>query len=144
MQGVPQGAPFMFSGSEMTQCAVDGGKMAANPACARRGVLRGGVRLRLARPLDPLNLKRIIPAKETSKVVHGAPPVSPSGVRFGWAPTPMRLPARMPPLFLGATVLLRAQTPSSGDTVTLDRYVVTGVPLEQSVNPLTRETSAVM
>src|SRR5258708_23026157 len=144
MQGVPQGAPFMFSGSEMTHCAVDGGEMAAEPACARRGVLRGGLRLRLARPLDPLNLKRLIPAKETSKVAHGAPPVSPSGVRFGWAPTPMRLPARMLPFFLGATVLLRAQVTPPGAPLTLDRYVVTGVPLEQSVNPITRETSAVM
>src|SRR5258708_27541941 len=56
----------------------------------------------------------------------------------------MRLPARMLPFFLGATVLLRAQVPPPGAPLTLDRYVVTGVPLEQSVNPITRETSAVM
>src|SRR5215216_6875868 len=30
-----------------------------------------------------------------------------------------------------------------GDTVQLDRYVVTGIPLEQSVNPLTRDISTV-
>ena len=32
----------------------------------------------------------------------------------------------------------------TGDTLQLDRFVVTGVPLEQSVNPLTRETNSVM
>ena len=50
----------------------------------------------------------------------------------------------MLPFFLGATVLLRAQVTPPGAPLTLDRYVVTGVPLEQSVNPITRETSAVM
>src|SRR5436190_23400960 len=50
---------------------------------ARRGVLRGGLRLRFARSLNPLNLKRIIPAKETSK--DGTVPSSyfDPGVRFG-------------------------------------------------------------
>lgn len=55
----------------------------------------------------------------------------------------MRLPARLLPLFFGATVFLRAQDTSPGDTLTLDRYVVTGVPVEQSVNPLTRDLSTV-
>jgi hypothetical protein len=34
---------------------------------ARRGVFRGRLRLRRVRSLDPLNLKRIIPAKETAR-----------------------------------------------------------------------------
>src|ERR1044071_3618944 len=46
---------------------------------ACRGVLRGGLRLRHARLLDPSNLKRIIPTKETAGAAvapsraHGAP-----------------------------------------------------------------------
>ena len=32
MQGVPQGAPFMFMGFEVTHCAVDGAKNPAEPA----------------------------------------------------------------------------------------------------------------
>jgi len=43
MQGVPQGAPFMFTGSEMTHCMVDGGADRTDSARARRGVLRGGL-----------------------------------------------------------------------------------------------------
>ena len=74
MQGVPQGAPFMFMSPEMTQCEVDDPAHLAEPAIARRGVLRGGLRLRFARLLNPLNLKRIIPAKETGKV--GAAPAT--------------------------------------------------------------------
>src|SRR3954469_3908689 len=50
---------------------------------ARRGVLRGGLRLRFARSLNPLNLKRIIPAKETSKDGAAPSPYSDLGVCFG-------------------------------------------------------------
>ncbi len=53
---------------------------------ACRGVLRGGLRLRHARPLDPSNLKRIMPTKETAGVVNRASgrttPLH-SGVRIG-------------------------------------------------------------
>jgi len=76
----------------------------------------------------------------------------------------MHHPTRLPLLFLvafaGATASLRAQSadggaapvpadgtlpaPAGGEVVSLERYVVTGVPLEKSFNPLTRETSAVM
>lgn len=56
----------------------------------------------------------------------------------------MRIPVRILPLLLVTAALLRAQSAPSADTVTLDRLVVTGVPVDQSVNPLTRETSAVM
>src|SRR6187455_2842294 len=53
---------------------------------ACRGVLRGGLRLRHARLLDPSNLKRIMPTKETAGVVkHALGRTAPlhSGVRFG-------------------------------------------------------------
>ncbi|HTL67208.1 MAG TPA: TonB-dependent receptor plug domain-containing protein [Lacunisphaera sp.] len=61
----------------------------------------------------------------------------------------MQLPLRLPAsaLVIAAAVSLHAQTapaPDAGETVQFDRFVVTGVPIEQSVNPLTRETSAVM
>src|SRR3954471_20399131 len=85
MQGVPQGAPFMFIRVEVTHCAVDAAKNPGDVARARRGVLREGLRLRLARPLDPRTRKRIIPAKKTSKVAHGARPVFSAGrpIRVG-------------------------------------------------------------
>ena len=34
--------------------------------------------------------------------------------------------------------------PASDDVTRLERYIVTGLPLELSVNPLARETSAIM
>jgi outer membrane receptor protein involved in Fe transport len=54
----------------------------------------------------------------------------------------MQFPARilLPSLVLGAASLVRAQ---EGEPLQLERYVVTGVPLEQSVNPLTRDISTV-
>ena len=78
-----RGRPSCLPGREVTHCAIDGGRNLAEPARARRGVLREGLRLRRARPFDPLNLKRIIPAKETSQ--DRTPPSSYSapGVRFG-------------------------------------------------------------
>ena len=54
-------------------------------------------------------------------------------------PRPLALP-----LALAALTLAQAQQSPAGDTLTLAPYEVRGVPLEQSVNPLTRETSAVM
>lgn len=53
----------------------------------------------------------------------------------------MQLPLRSLGLLLVLSVAALAQ---DNETLQLDRYVVTGVPLEKSVNPLTRETSAVM
>ncbi len=47
-------------------------------------------------------------------------------------------------LLIIAPVFLCAQVPSASDTLTLAPYEVRGVPLEQSFNPLTRETGAVM
>ena len=94
MKGVPQGAPFMFSVfvvwprcnrggrvclrviSEVFLAPEFGGRIGGG---ARRGVFRGRLRLRLARLLDPLNLKRIIPAKETSKVTPFVSPVFSTG-----------------------------------------------------------------
>lgn len=47
---------------------------------------------------------------------------------------------------LSLTTILSAQTtpPASDDLVRLGRFEVTGLPVESSINPLTRETSAVM
>lgn len=55
----------------------------------------------------------------------------------------MQLPSRtlLSALALGAGAVLSAQ---DNEPLQLDRYVVTGVPLGQSVNPLTRETDAIM
>jgi len=55
----------------------------------------------------------------------------------------MQLPPRIAlcSLACAAALALHAQ---GSETVQLDRYVVTGVPIEQSVNPLTRELSTVM
>ena len=60
----------------------------------------------------------------------------------------MKLPTRtlLPLLAFALGRALPAQTvPSApaGDTVQFDRFIVTGVPLEQSVNPLTRDISTV-
>ena len=54
----------------------------------------------------------------------------------------MQLPARilLTTLTLGAAAVARAQ---EGEPLQLERYVVTGVPLEQSINPLTRDISTV-
>ncbi|MDB6115984.1 MAG: hypothetical protein JWQ62_2929, partial [Lacunisphaera sp.] len=147
MQGVPRGAPFMFIRAElMTHCAVDGRENAGDLARARRGVLRGGLRLWLARPLDPLNLKRIIPAKETSKVAQGASPVSLRESALGWAPTLMQTRIRLLALSLAlvALTIARAQNPggpgapraaddvarsvtSASDALVLAPFQVTGV-----------------
>ena len=54
---------------------------------------------------------------------------------------------QLPPRFLSpalACVVTLTVCAQDNPTVQLDRYVVTGVPVEQSVNPLTREISAVM
>ena len=61
----------------------------------------------------------------------------------------MQIPTRifLPIMALALGTALSAQSvpaTSTGETVQFDRFVVTGVPLEQSVNPLTRETSSVM
>ena len=64
----------------------------------------------------------------------------------------MQLPNRIPALrslpqllslLLLTGTIARADVPEAGETLKLDRYVVTGVPLDQSVNPLTRDISAV-
>ena len=56
----------------------------------------------------------------------------------------MHLSTRLLPAALVVFNLANAQVAPTGDTLTLAPYEVRGVPLEQSVNPLTRETSAVM
>jgi iron complex outermembrane recepter protein len=49
------------------------------------------------------------------------------------------------PVFLSlALSLFSAASAEENPTVQLDRYVVTGVPLEQSINPLTRDISTVL
>ncbi len=63
--------------------------------------------MRFARSLNPLNLKRIIPAKETSKGGTSPPPYFDPGVRFGSGIlTKMQLPTRI----LALTVALAALT----------------------------------
>ena len=54
----------------------------------------------------------------------------------------MKLPHLL--LATGALGLARASAQPAPDVTTLSRFLVTGVPVDQSVNPLTRETSAVM
>ena len=117
----------MFSGPAMTHCAVDGRSRWGEAACARRGVLREGLRLRRARPFDPLNLKRIIPAKETSKGAQVAVPFFRRGSLF-WAghSSPMLLPTRIfyLPLALAALPLC-AQTAPESTPLKLDPLRVT-------------------
>src|SRR5689334_17247450 len=58
---------------------------------------------------------------------------------------PSRL--RFLPLVFAVALTAHAQSPSSNsgdDTLKLDRFVVSGVPVEDSVNPLTRDLSAVL
>jgi outer membrane receptor protein involved in Fe transport len=56
----------------------------------------------------------------------------------------MQLPTRL--LFLAASTFLLADAPAQSEPAVteLARFTVTGVPVEQSVNPLTRQTAAVM
>ncbi len=56
----------------------------------------------------------------------------------------MKLPHRLLLLAAGALSLARAGAQDAPDVTTLSRFLVTGVPVDQSVNPLTRETAAVM
>ncbi len=56
----------------------------------------------------------------------------------------MKLPARLLLLALSAIFLADAAAQPASDATALARFTVTGVPVEQSVNPLTRQTSAVM
>jgi hypothetical protein len=58
----------------------------------------------------------------------------------------MQLPSRIlaSTLLILAPTFLRAQAPSVSDTLALAPYEVRGVPVEQSINPLTRDTSSVM
>lgn len=102
--------------------------------------------MRLARLLDPLNLKRIIPAKETSEATHPALPVfCARRIGFGSGISSMQIPSQLLLRFLAlATAVVAVAQDKDSETIKLDRYVVTGVPLEQSVNPLTRDISAVM
>jgi len=55
----------------------------------------------------------------------------------------MNLPLRLL-LVSSALALADARAQTASDVTALSRFVVTGVPVEQSVNPLTRESSAVM
>ncbi len=58
----------------------------------------------------------------------------------------MQLPSRIlsSTLLIITPAVLCAQVPAASDTLSLAPYEVRGVPLEQSVNPLTRDTSSVM
>ncbi len=56
----------------------------------------------------------------------------------------MKLPARLLLLASSAIFLADASAQPAPDITALARYTVTGVPVEQSVNPLTRQTSSVM
>jgi outer membrane receptor for monomeric catechols len=55
----------------------------------------------------------------------------------------MHLPLRLL-LASGALALAESRAQTAPDVTALSRFVVTGVPVEQSVNPLTRESTAVM
>ncbi len=68
---------------------------------------------------------------------------NPVGLRLNTMPLPSRLLALLPAL--AASAAAHAQTPADyADPLVLSGYQVTGVPLGRSVNPLTRESSAVM
>ena len=76
-----------------------------------------------------------------------------SGVRFGSGITTMNLRILLLAAALGATEISGAQTapaaaaPASAPTenvTTLSRFVVTGVPVDESINPLIRETDGVL
>ncbi len=56
----------------------------------------------------------------------------------------MKLPARLLLLASSAIFLADASAQPAADIPALARFTVTGVPVEQSVNPLTRQTSSVM
>ena len=56
----------------------------------------------------------------------------------------MTTPARSLLLISGLFALAEAAAQTTPDVTTLSRFTVTGVPVEQSVNPLTRESAAVM
>jgi hypothetical protein len=60
----------------------------------------------------------------------------------GRAISTMKLPIRN--LLLAATlaILADASAQTTPDVTTLSRYIVTGIPVEDSINPLTRETSS--
>jgi len=56
----------------------------------------------------------------------------------------MKLPARLLLLTSSAIFLADSDAQPAPDVTALARFTVTGVPVEQSVNPLTRQTSSVM
>ncbi|MDB6170276.1 MAG: TonB-dependent receptor plug [Verrucomicrobia bacterium] len=57
----------------------------------------------------------------------------------------MKFPHRLPFLAaLAALACFHARAQSTPDPETLSRFVVVGLPVEQSINPLTRETSSVL
>jgi iron complex outermembrane recepter protein len=101
--------------------ACHAARKAFSSPSACRGVLRGGLRLRYDRPLDPWNLKRIIPAKETARrrilrrAFSSGSPIWVGHVQHMQQPTRILLLA----LGFGATAGLSAQTHPGADPAAL-------------------------